>query len=241
LTRAARPIRRPAAVIFDMDGLMLDTEPLAARAWIDAAAACGVAFDRVVVPRLIGRNFPDCRALIRAHHGDDYPVDELMCAWQVAYDAIVEREGIALKPGLGELLDWLESEAIPKAVATSTRRSRAEAKLAHTFLLGRFAALVGGDEVARGKPEPDIFVLAALRLGVETGECLVLEDSEPGVRGAAAAGMPAIMVPDVHAPSPSLADEGHLVLRTLHDVRALLAALPARAARGDRPRPAFVP
>ena len=87
--------------------------------------------------------------------------------------------------------------AFPRAVATSTRRERARAKLARRGLLARFAALVGGDEVARGKPAPDIFLLAAARLGVAPADCVVLEDSEPGVRGALAAGMMPIMVPDL--------------------------------------------
>lgn len=224
--RAPRLVRRPAAVIFDMDGLMLDTEPLAARAWSAAAADLGFPFDLAMTTRLIGRNLPDCRTLIRAHHGDDYPVDELMCAWHAAYDAIVDREGVALKPGLIELLTWLESARIPKAVATSTRRVRAEANLAHATLIDRFAVLVGGDEVVHGKPAPDIFILAALRLAVDAAACVVLEDSEPGVRGALAAGMAPIMVPDFRTPSAALVAEGPLVLSTLHDVRGHLAALP---------------
>lgn len=222
----SRHPRRPQAVIFDMDGLMLDTEPLAARAWIDAAQALGVPFDEAVNPRLIGRNFPDCRTIIGEHHGDGYPVDELMRAWHGAYDAIVEREGLAFKPGLLELLAWLEATAIPKAVATSTRRSRAEAKLARTGLLPRFATLVGGDEIARGKPAPDIFLEAAARLAVDPAACTVLEDSEPGMRGAIAAGMAAIMVPDLLGPSESLLATEPLVLATLHEVRAHLSALP---------------
>ena len=218
--------RRPRAVIFDMDGLMLDTEPLAARAWIEAARALGIPFDSGVNPRLIGRNFPDCRTIIGEHHGTGYPVDLLMQAWHGAYDAIVEREGLAFKPGLLELLDWLEGEAIPKGVATSTRKSRAEAKLARTGLLPRFSTLVGGDEIARGKPAPDIFLEAAARLAVDAGACMVLEDSEPGMRGALAAGMAAVMVPDLLAPSASLLAIEPLVLGSLHEVRAHLSALP---------------
>jgi HAD superfamily hydrolase (TIGR01509 family) len=219
--------RRPAAVIFDMDGLMLDTEPLAARAWTDAAVTLGVAFDHAVTPRLVGRNFPDCVALIRAHHGDDYPVDALMGAWHAAYDAIVAREGIELKAGLVDLLAWLDAAAIPKAVATSTRRSRATVKLEHTALAHRFAALVGGDEIARGKPAPDIFLAAAQRLGIAAAECLVLEDSEPGIHGALAAGMQAILVPDGIAPPRELVELGLPVMTSLVEVRLHIEGLPA--------------
>jgi len=223
---APRPRRRPGAVIFDMDGLMLDTEPLAARAWTDAARAAGLPFDHSVTERMIGRNFADCRALIADRHGPAYPVDELMRAWHVAYDAIVEREGLVLKAGLAALLDWLDAARIPKAVATSTRRVRALAKLDRTALTTRFVAVVGGDEVARGKPAPDIFVAAAARLGAAAAACIVLEDSEPGVRGALAAGMTPIMVPDLHAPSTALLAEQPMVLADLYAVRDHLAALP---------------
>ena len=226
MTRAPRPRRLPAAVIFDMDGLMLDTERLAPRAWVDAAAALAVEFDLALTQPMVGRNFRDCQAIIANHYGDDYPTADLMRAWHAAYDAIVEREGIALKPGLLELLDWLDGERIPKAVATSTRRDRAQAKLASTALLSRFVALVGGDEVARGKPEPDIFLAAAQRLGEPAAHCLVLEDSEPGVRAALAAGMTPIMVPDMHEPSEALIALEPLILESLAEVPAQLAALP---------------
>jgi HAD superfamily hydrolase (TIGR01509 family) len=225
--RSRPPATRPRAVIFDMDGLMLDTEPLAARAWSDAALAVGVQFDVAVTPRLVGRTFADCRTLIAEHHGAVYPVDALMGAWHDAYDAIVEREGIVLKAGLVELLDWLERERIDKAVATSTRHARAEAKLSRLSLLERFCALVGGDDVRRGKPEPDIFLAAAAKLGLAPGECLVLEDSEPGIAAAAAARIPAIMVPDTHAAAPRGDGVAPLVLASLHEVRTHLAALRA--------------
>jgi len=218
--------KRPGAVIFDMDGLMLDTERLAPAAWSEAARAVGVEFDMALLPAMVGRNFRDCNALIVERHGEAYPTAELMRAWHVAYDAIVARDGIALKPGLVELLDWLEREDIDKAVATSTRRDRAQTKLAQTGLLHRFTALVGGDEIARGKPAPDIFLLAAARLSRPPQDCLVLEDSEPGVRAALAAGMTPIMVPDLHPPSPDLLAIGPLVLASLELVPAHLAQLP---------------
>lgn len=209
------------AVIFDMDGLMLDTERLAPQAWSDAKEAIGADFDMSLLDAMIGRNYQDCRTLIVERHGEDFPTDALMQAWHVAYDAIVERDGIAVKHGLHELLDWLEDERIPKGVATSTRRDRALTKLRSVGIASRFPILVGGDEIARGKPAPDIFLLAAERLGAAPSSCLVLEDSEPGVRAALAAGMTPIMVPDLLPPSPEIAAAA-LVLPTLADVHAHL-------------------
>jgi HAD superfamily hydrolase (TIGR01509 family) len=226
MTSPSRPIRRPAAVIFDMDGLMLDTEPLAARAWGEAAAELGVAFDGALAMAMVGRNFEDCAAMVRSHYGEGYPVAALLDRWHATYDRIVEREGLAVKPGVRELLDWLGAHAIPCAVATSTRRERARSKLDRVALLARFHDIVGGDEVARGKPAPDIYVEAARRLGARAGRCLVLEDSEPGVRAALAARMTPIMVPDLHSPPEELLALDLLVLPTLHAVLRHLADLP---------------
>jgi HAD superfamily hydrolase (TIGR01509 family) len=185
-----------------------------------------IEFDHALIPGMVGRNFRDCRAHLSGHYGDDYPTDELLQAWHVAYEAIIAREGIGVKPGVAAVLDWLDQHAIPRAVATSTRRDRAQAKLAQTGFLSRIDALVGGDEVERGKPEPDIFLLAAARLQTAPDACVVLEDSEPGVRAALAAGMRPIMVPDQQSPSVDLLAREPLILPTLHDVSQLLASLP---------------
>lgn len=220
----ASRIARPPAVIFDMDGLMLDTERLAPSAWEDAARALGVDFDMAILPSMVGRNFTDCRGLVIGRHGPHFPADDLMAAWHVAYDAIIARDGIALKPGLLTLLDWLEDAGIPKGVATSTRRDRAYAKLAQTGIAQRFVALAGGDEIRHGKPAPDIFLLAAQRMGYAPPGIVVLEDSEPGIRAALAAGMTPIMIPDLVAPSAALRACGLLVLDSLAQVPAHLAS-----------------
>lgn len=217
--------RWPEAVIFDMDGLMLDTEGPALRAWEQAARAIGCEFDLGLCRQMIGRTFVDCVALIRARHGSDYPVDQLTRVWATGYDAIVAAEGVALKPGLDEILDLLEERGIVRAVATSTRHERARAKLEAAGLLHRFAALVGGDEVPNGKPAPDIFIMAAARLGVDARDCLVLEDSEPGMRAAAAAGMLPVMVPDLHPPSADLLTRCPLVFPSLSAVASQLRAI----------------
>jgi HAD superfamily hydrolase (TIGR01509 family) len=224
--RARRPERMPRAVVFDMDGLMLDTERIAPRCWSEAASVLGVPFDTALILAMIGRNSRDSRQFVLAHYGDDYPVDALMQESRAQFDAIVLRESIAVKPGLHALLEWLEMRSIPRAIATSTHRERAQEHLERCGLRSRFHALVGGDEVIHGKPAPDIFLLAATRLDVDPAHCVVLEDSEHGVRGALAAGMIPIMVPDMLAPSEDLLARGPLVLASLADVRLHLAALP---------------
>ena len=225
MTRAPQPAARPAAVIFDMDGLMLDTERLGERTWESASHATGIEFDLRLLSTMIGRNHRDTHAALVAHYGDTYPAEKLLAACRVAFDEIVASEGIELKAGLVELLDWLDANGIARAVATSTRRERAVAQLTRLGLYPRFATLVGGDEIANGKPAPDIFVEAAARLRVPRDECVVLEDSEPGVRAAIAAGIAPIMVPDLHAPSPDLLLMEPLVMASLHDVRSYLGQL----------------
>jgi len=212
--------RRPHAVVLDMDGTLLDTEPLAARAWSDAAAAIGVAFDPSLAHRMIGRTFADCRGLVVERHGTDYPTDRLMSGWHAAYDAIVERDGLALKPGVAALFDWLDAQGIVRAVATSTRRERARTKLEHTRLWTRIDALVGGDEVERGKPDPAIYRLAAERLGVAPADCIAFEDSENGARAAQAAGVRVVIVPDLKHPPEDVAARAHGVIDSLADAIA---------------------
>ncbi len=229
--------RVPSAVIFDMDGLMLDTESMGLRAWESVAATRDSGFDLTLCRAMIGRNRADCVAVLASHYGSEERAEALMSAWIASYDAISSVEAIARKSGLDELLDILEAHRIPKAVATSTRRERAQAKLAQTNLLHRFDALIGGDEVERGKPAPDIFIAVAARLGVASSGCVVLEDSEAGVIAAFAAGMTPIMVPDLHPPSEALLARNPLVLRSLHEVAGHFVELALANERGGS-RPA---
>ena len=162
---------------------------------------------------------------MRAHYAPPYPVDDVLGGWHAAYDAVVARDGIALKTGVHEVLDWLDEVQLPRAVATSTRRARAKVKLTEAGLFQRIDALVGGDEVPHGKPAPDLPLEAARRLGVAPSDCVVLEDSHPGVRAAIAAGMPVFMIPDLVEPADDVIAAGAIVVRSLHHVRAQLAAL----------------
>jgi HAD superfamily hydrolase (TIGR01509 family) len=210
----------PRAVIFDMDGLLLDSEPLYRVTWQTAAADLGFPIDDVLYERFVGRGNMEAEQILRDHFGDALPLDEFHTRWTRDFDEHLAT--IARKPGAMELLDLLERRGIPKALATSSRRVLALRCLGD--LASRFAVLAFGDEVAHSKPAPDLFLLAAQRLGINPADCLVLEDSEAGVRAARAAGMNVIMVPDFVPPSPEVVSMATSVCETLHEVVASLSS-----------------
>jgi len=206
------------AVIFDMDGLMLDTETIACLAWKRSTEDLGYKLSDEHFASLIGRTSADSDALMQRLFGPTFSLPDLRARITHHWNAHVEVHGIARKTGLMELLDYLDTQPIRKAVATSTRRAYAIPHLGDLY--PRFDALATGDEVQNGKPAPDIFLLAASRLGVEPADCLVLEDSLPGVKGATSAGMHVIMVPDLVAPTPEITHH----LPSLHAVHDWLKA-----------------
>ncbi|MDQ7990442.1 MAG: HAD family phosphatase [Candidatus Dactylopiibacterium sp.] len=218
----------PRAVVFDMDGLLLDSERIALACFEQAARALGAPWREEVGLSLVGLNARDSDRLIATAFGADFPLEALRCDFGARYDACVAAGGIPLKPGVEELFEALRGWGIPCALATSTHRARAEAKLARAGLLPGFRASACGDEVRHGKPAPEIYELAARRLGVAPAGCLALEDSNAGIRAALAAGMRAIMVPDLLAPAPDVRAAAVPVMASLHEVRLSLAALASR-------------
>jgi len=215
------------AVIFDMDGLMLDSEQMAKTAWGRALADWGLALPDDLYLQLIGRAAPDTKALLFAAFGSALPIEEAYARKQEYLDQEIALNGVALKPGLLELLAFLDAAGTPKAVASSTHRAFVLRKLGIAGVIARFDALACGDEVANGKPAPDVFLLAAERLGVSPWPCIVLEDSDAGIRGAHAAGMIPILVPDLKLPSAEVAALAYRVFPSLLEVRDYLAALRA--------------
>ena len=213
-----------SAVIFDMDGLMFDTERLARDAWRRAMADHGYSLDDDVYLSVVGRTVDGaCRAFVDAF-GPGLPIAQIEAAKARHLREMLEPHP-PLKPGLLGLLNGIEARGLPMAVASATARAEIERRLAGVGLLQRFGAVAGGDEVARGKPAPDLFLLAAERLGRKPAECVVLEDSEAGVRAAAAAGMAPIMVPDLVEPSSTTRTLAAAVLPSLAEALEVIRAL----------------
>ncbi|MCB0108718.1 MAG: HAD family phosphatase [Caldilineaceae bacterium] len=206
------------AVIFDMDGTMVDTESIYHIAWQELATDLGYTLDQTMLKATTGRRISDCYAIIQAALGADFPMQHFQEQWWNYWTRHVQRHGIARKAGLDQLLNLLDAHAIPKAVATSSERTEALYTLDRAGIADRFSILVTGDQIQHGKPAPDIFLLAAERLGVDAQHCLALEDSEAGVQAATAAGMTTFMVPDRIQPSLDIAERAFRVVDTLHEV-----------------------
>lgn len=213
-----------SAVIFDMDGLMLDSERVYREVFNRAAADCAIEFPVSLHFDLLGRGTADMKRILRERWQDEALFEKFM-ERNRHHHARCFADALPLKTGLLELLDLLESRAVPKVVATSTSRQNALLRLEQCGLLARFLSVSCGDQVEYGKPAPDLFLLAATTLGVPPGECIVLEDSEAGVTGAHAAGMSVCMVPDMKQPSDDVRALANGVYRSLHDVRVVLAGM----------------
>lgn len=209
------------AVIFDMDGLMLDTERIALACWDQAARMHGYELDPAIGLGMVGLNTRDCVRWVKQVLGDDFPMEAINVTSRELYHAELDRD-TPIKPGLPALLQWLRQQGLPLAVATSTRHAWALKKLNRAGIADFFNGMACGDQVSQGKPHPEIFLTAAERIGVAPAQCVVLEDSDPGVRGAVAAGMRVIQVPDVKPPSAEVRGFGHPICASLDEARQLL-------------------
>ncbi|MBB3172375.1 HAD superfamily hydrolase (TIGR01509 family) [Endobacter medicaginis] len=219
------------AVIFDMDGLILDTETLAMDALVSAGAELGYDMPRSFCHLMIGAPADRCRELVVERYGADFPLERYFELQEIHLRRLVDAGRMQLKRGVLELLDWLDAQGIRRAIATSSSRARTDHHLGLMGIAQRFEHIVTRDDVTRGKPNPDPFLTAAKKLGIAPAHCLVLEDSFNGIRAAHAAGMRVIMVPDLLDPTDEIRGLAHRVVPSLHDVIDFLdAQRSARAA-----------
>ncbi|MDR1353379.1 MAG: HAD family phosphatase [Treponema sp.] len=211
------PPFKPGAVIFDMDGLMLDTERPVVAAWERAAGELGWRLTEEVLAGTIGVDEEATRKVMVGSYGQDFPYEAVREELGRVYTEDAERNGIALRPGLLALFEYLNSLGVPMAVATSSSRDIALWKLEMAGIRDLFPLLVCGDEVRRGKPAPDIFLKAAELLGKKPGECLGFEDSPAGLRALDAAGIKSVFIKDMVEPPPEVLAAVWLRLNSLDE------------------------
>lgn len=208
------------AIVFDMDGLMVDSEPLSQQAWDEYLRPYGHQLTEEIVSQIIGLRADVSTPTIKALFSLPEPVPVIIEKRAAIYSQI-RANGVPIMPGLLELHAEIARRQIPWAVATSSPRAHAEEILHQLGLQDRCRAIAAGNEVTHGKPHPEIYQLAAARLGILPQHCLALEDSGPGSLAAAAAGMTVIAIPNTQTQT---ADFSHVHHRysSLHDVRANL-------------------
>jgi len=193
----AQPGKKISAIIFDMDGLIFDTERISIPAWQKAGRQFGYEIAEPHIIQTIGFNLQGTEGVLKGHYGSDFPFQAIR-----ALKVLFIKEGFVknappLKAGIRELLEWLGEINFPVGLGTSSERVRVLEYLDSAKISPYFNVVVCGDEVKNGKPAPDIFLAVAGKLGIPPPECVVLEDSENGIRAAAAAKMIPILVPDI--------------------------------------------
>ena len=205
-----------AAIVFDMDGLMVDSEPLSRRAWDEYLRPYNQYLTDDLQSRIIGLRGDQSSALIRAEFNLPKPAEVILQERRLIYQQL-RAQGVPVMPGLMELHAVIAERNIPWAVATSSPRDHAEEILAQLGLDASVRAIAAGDEVTHGKPAPDIYQLAAQRLGVPPENCMALEDSGPGSRAAVSAGMLTIAIPNGETKAADFS-HAHYVYTSLFDV-----------------------
>ncbi len=209
------------AVIFDLDGTLIDTEALCNETGVAACAALGHPVSLAFFEALAGIHDAERARLIGAETGHAVDAPAFFAEWDRRC-AIRFADGIPMKPGVPQILDAIAALGLPMALCTSSRRSQADTKLHHTGLARYFAATISCDDVAHAKPAADPYLAAAAALGATPARCLAFEDSETGARSAWDAGMRVVQVPDMH---PATGRFAHHVAPNILD-GARMAGLP---------------
>lgn len=210
------------ALLFDMDGLLLDTESLSYRCWSEAATEFGYTLPLTLFVQMIGKPVAENESLVLGALGDDFPYWRVRARRVEIMDRVIEAEGIPVKSGAKTLLQAVQEQGIACGVVTSTALESAEDRLVRGELRSFFDFVLGPEGIERGKPAPDCYLKAAELLKVAPSNCLVLEDSPAGVSAAHEAGMIVCWVPDLVEVDPRLESISHFICADLVEVHQKL-------------------
>lgn len=218
----------PSFVIFDMDGLMFDTESLATDAWLLSAEYHGFEIDHSIIQQFVGMTNDDILKRMRVVYGEQAPIHEWRSFMRASKRKLLDEhmyQPSFKKKGLDSLLSYLKSNRILTAVASSSDKELIRQFLHVTETERFFDYYISGQEVANGKPHPDIFLKACETAGVMPSDALVLEDSPAGIRAAKSAGIPSFFIPDTVKETPELAELTTKVFPSLEEVEGFLRSL----------------
>ena len=206
-------------VIFDMDGVIFDSETLVLRSWKEVAERHGIENVEAACHECLGTNSVVSKEIFLKHYGQDFSYDEYKAEMAEVFFAHASDGKLAKKQGVEELLKYLKDKGFKVGIASSTQEATVRRQISEGGLLVYFDQIIGGDMVKRSKPEPDIFLEACRRLGSKAENCYVIEDSYNGIRAAHAAGMHPIMVPDLKEPTEEMRVLAEKILGSLYEVK----------------------
>lgn len=210
------------AVVFDMDGVLFDTERLCLRSWCEVAERRKYPDMEKVFYQCIGRSSTDSYHILMDYYGETFPYDDFRKDADTLFWQSIEEKGAPMLPYVLELLDYLKEQKIPVALASSSSRPTVERLLNRANIGNYFDLLVTGDMVKHSKPDPTIYLMACEMLGVSPKDAYAVEDSYNGIRSANSAGMKPLMVPDMIQPDAEMENLSHAILENLREVKEFL-------------------
>ena len=210
------------AVIFDMDGLMIDSERVTFDGYVIECNKLEHTMTKEFYKTLLGKPIAGIYDQFHKEFGEDFPIEEVIGKVHAYMADLFETKGVPVKPGLIELLKYLKENNYKTIVATSSNRHRVDVILENAKISSYFDDSICGDEVSKGKPNPEVFLKSCEKLGVSPNEALVLEDSEAGIQAAYSADIRVICIPDMKYPEKEYAEMTHDIVDSLNDVLTLI-------------------
>lgn len=209
-------------IVFDMDGVLIDSEALILDAWKEIAVTEKIADIEHTLLQCIGITAPETKALFYRTYGNDFPYETYREMASEIFQRQISKEGLPVKPGVYELFAWLKENHFQIGLASSTREAVVRREMESIGLLDYFHVIVCGDMVSHSKPHPEIYLKSCQLLGADPSSCYAVEDSPNGIRSAYRAGMKPLMVPDLIAPDAEIKQLLFREFKTLLDVRSFL-------------------
>lgn len=213
---------KPKAVIFDMDGVIFDTEKLCLDCWTILAEKNNLQGMNEAFVKCVGTNAGRTKEIMLEQYGADFDYDGFAAEASKLFHEVEERDGLPLKPGVVEMLEALKGAGIPIGLASSTKLASVEKELKDAGLYDYFKVVVGGDLLKKSKPEPDIYLMACEKMGVDPKDAYAIEDSHNGIRSAYSAGMHPLMVPDLLPPTDEMKEKSEMIADSLLELKKML-------------------